>query len=76
MNNRVFVAASVLVMASAGTALADPPAWCAKAEGRLDSNSKDAITGKDSRWALFYLVGATCKPDQEAQTLTKELAAA
>jgi hypothetical protein len=56
--------------------MADAPAWCAKAEGRLDSNSKDAITGKDPRWALYYLVGATCKPDQEAQTLTKELAAA
>ncbi len=76
MNNRVFVVAALLVVASAGTAMADPPAWCAKAEGRLDSNSKDAITSKDAEWALYYLVGATCKPDQEAQTLTKELAAA
>lgn len=76
MNNRVFVTASLLIAASASSAMADVPAWCAKADGRLDSNSKDAITGKDSSWALYYLVGATCKPDQEAQTLTKELAAA
>ncbi len=75
MNNRVFVAA-VLMVASAGTAMADAPPWCAKATGRLDSNSKDAITSKDSSWALYYLVGATCKPDEEAKTLTKELAAA
>jgi len=76
MSKRVFFAASFLLAATAGTAVADGPPWCAKATGRLDSNSRDAITNKDASWALYYLVGATCQPDEEAKTATKELAAA
>ncbi|MBA3462215.1 MAG: hypothetical protein H0T46_19800 [Deltaproteobacteria bacterium] len=53
-----------------------PPPWCAKAEGRLDSNAKEAFTSKDARWAVFYLVGSYCKPDSEAKSMAKELESA
>lgn len=77
MDKRVFVAASFILGVSAQTAMAQtPPPWCAKAEGRIESDSKRAFTEKDSRWAVFYLVGSYCKPDSDAKSMAKELESA
>ena len=77
MNKRVFVAASVFSVLAGGSSVAlAEPAWCAKYDGRDSGWDKDIMTGKDARWVVYYIVGASCKPDAETKSMQKELESA
>jgi hypothetical protein len=59
----------VALVAVASVGLAAPPAhaepgWCKAAGERVDTPSPDDVLGAtDPRWAVYYIVGALCFPD-------------